>query len=82
MTLKDLKIELEEIGVLESSYSINDGLKEDAYIIDDIGGIWKCFYYERGEELGVSLFKTETEAYQYILNQFKKQLSLMGRKKF
>lgn len=72
MTLKELKIALEELGISESNYSINNGLKEDALTIENIGGIWKFFYFERGEELGMSLFKTETEAYQYLLDQYKK----------
>ena len=83
MTKEELKIELSKIGVIESDYSINEGLKPDAYIIEEYDGLWRFFYYdEKGEESQQSLFKNIEEAFKCLLNTFKDQLNLLGKDKF
>ena len=82
MNLKELKLKLKEIGVEESEYSINQGLKENAIIVENLGGFWKIFHYERGHEELIGIFKSESEAYIELLNSFKNDLKLLGKKKF
>ena len=82
MNLKELKLKLKEIGVKESEYSINQGLKENAIIVEDLGGFWKVFHYEKGHKEFVGIFKSEAEAFMGLLNSFKDDLKLLGKKTF
>ncbi|MBQ0738833.1 hypothetical protein [Aquimarina celericrescens] len=83
MTKEELKIELSKIGVIESDYSIDEGLKSDAYIIEEYDGLWRFFYYdEKGEESQQSLFKSKEESFKYLVSTFKDQLKLLGKDNF
>jgi hypothetical protein len=49
MDLKTLKKKLLENNISESMYSIDDGLKPDAFILYRNYSKWECFYLdERG----------------------------------
>ena len=82
MNLKELKEKLQKIGVKESQYSINEGLKETALVVENLGGVWKVFYFERGQEELVGIFKSEEDAFEGLLNSFKEELVLLGRETF
>lgn len=83
MTKCELKLELNKIGVSERNYSLNEGLKTDAYIIEEYDGIWKFYYFdERGQESDYNFFKSDEKAYTYLLVKFKEQLKLLGKESF
>jgi len=65
MTKDELKLELAKLGVRESSYSLNEGLKIGATILEDLGGgLYKSFYYdEKGNDYDMNLHKSEADAY-------------------
>lgn len=71
MDLKQLKLELNKIGIKEYEYSINQGLKENALIVEDMGGFWKVFHFERGHEEMLGIFKSQSEALEFLLKSFK-----------
>ncbi|UGU17929.1 hypothetical protein LS482_08615 [Sinomicrobium kalidii] len=83
MTKCELKSELNKIRVSERSYSLNEGVKTDAYIIEKHNDIWKFYYFdEKGQESDYNLFKSEEDAYSFLLEKFKEQLKLLGKKSF
>ncbi len=70
MTRQELEQKLEEIGISKLRYSIYEGLKEDALILDNISGTWKISYVERGEEHLLKLHTSESEAFDSLLELF------------
>ncbi|UOB18369.1 hypothetical protein [Abyssalbus ytuae] len=83
MTKCELKSELSKIRVSEENYSLNEGVKTDAYIIEEFNGIWRFYYFdEKGQESDYNLFKNEEDAYSYLLEKFTKQLKLLGKRSF
>lgn len=84
MTKEELKIELAKLGVRESNYSLNEGLKIDAMILEDLGGgLYKSFYYdEKGNDSDMNLHKSEVDAYKSLLDNFKEELRLLGKDRF
>lgn len=73
MNYQELKFELGKIGIKEYEYSINQGLKENALIVEDMGGFWKVFHFERGHEEMLGLFKSQSEALEFLLESFKSE---------
>lgn len=74
---------IKKIGLTEDDYSINEGLKPDAYIIEENNGIWNLFYYdEKGEASDLRTFIDEKDAYESLLNQLNEDLKLLGKNKF
>jgi len=83
MTRGELKSELNKIKVSEENYSLNEGIKTDAYIIEEYNDIWSFYYFdEKGQESDYNLFKSEEEAYNYLLEKFTEQLKLLGKRSF
>jgi len=83
MTKEELIAFLRSIGVNKNSYSLNEGLKVNALILDKLDGLWKCFYYdEKGNETPLNYFKTEDEAYSYIKKYYLSDLEILGKTSF
>lgn len=74
MKKEELKIKLQELGVNENVYSLNDGLKFDAFNVEENYGMWYVFYYERGDRCEERLFLDESDAYKYLYERFIKEL--------
>jgi hypothetical protein len=72
MNKNELKMELEKLKIPPEFYSILEGIKPDAIILDHYHGIWKTFYFsERGESHDERLYISEDEACQYVFERFK-----------
>lgn len=67
MTESELKIELNKLKVPEEWYSINEGIKFDAYILNKIYYFWEYFYFdERGEKNEYKKFDNENDACNFF----------------
>ncbi|QHI37768.1 hypothetical protein IMCC3317_31500 [Kordia antarctica] len=83
MTKQELKKELSKLGLIDSDYSLNEGLKIDAMILENLDGLWRLFYYdEKGQESSITYHKNESESYEYLLKTFKDQLKLLKKDTF
>lgn len=51
MTIRELKIELDVLGIKPDNYSLDGDLKLDAIILEDLKIAWNVFYLdERGNK--------------------------------
>lgn len=74
---------LMKIGLTDSNYSLNDGKKNNATILENIDGLWKCYYAdEKGEETLLGLSKTESEAYLFMKEKYLNDLKILGKSSF
>jgi hypothetical protein len=73
MKKDELLAGLKSLGVSEDAFSLNDGLKSDAFIVEENYGMWYVFYYEKGERCEERLFIEESKAYQYLFERFVKE---------
>ncbi len=77
MNTDQLIRELNILGVNRNNYSINEGLKIDAYILSEADGLWKLSYYdEKGNQTDISWYKTSEEAHLGLLEQFKNETKI------
>lgn len=77
MKLDELKQKLLLSNAPERWYSIDDGLKADAYILYKNYSIWEYFYLdERGNRLDYKIFKEEEEAYEHLWQKIKNRLEI------
>lgn len=74
MTLEELKDKLYQYNVPERWYSLDEGLKSDAYIVSKNHSFWEVFYTERGEQHDFQVFISEEEAYDYLWKKMESQL--------
>lgn len=74
MNVTQLINELDRMRVPKSFYSINDGLKTDAYILNYVYGRWECFYFdEKGNRLDEKNFLNEEEAVEFFLKRIRSE---------
>jgi len=73
MNEKELRQQLDALGIAENQYSINQGLKENALILEDMSGFWKLSHYERGHEELIQIFRSKSEAFESLLQSFKEK---------
>ncbi len=77
MTESELKIELNKLKVPEEWYSINEGIKFDAYILNKIYYFWEYFYFdERGEKNEYKKFDNENDACNFFLEKLKREMEI------
>lgn len=70
MTIDELKEYVDANAKHRSSYSVDEGLKDDALIIERVHGRFVVYYYERGSHDPEKWFDTEKEAVSYFLKRF------------
>jgi len=69
MTRAELAAALRQGRVNPAVYSLDGGLPNDAYCLDDAGGgRWVVYYSERGSRFDERMFDQESEACQYLLD--------------
>lgn len=74
MNVTQLINELDRMRVPKSFYSINDGLKTDAYILNYVYGRWEYFYFdEKGNRLDEKNFLNEEEAVEFFLKRIRSE---------
>jgi hypothetical protein len=71
MNIKELKIQLKNLGISSSSYSLNGGLPNEKYCLSNEQGKWFVYYSERGHRSGEKNFSSESLACEYFLGQLK-----------
>ncbi|MDP9800927.1 hypothetical protein J2S49_001003 [Arcanobacterium wilhelmae] len=71
MTIDELKEYVNANAKYRDSYSIDEGLKNDALIIEQVHGRFVIYYYERGSRSSEKWFDTEEAAVAYFLHDFK-----------
>ena len=70
MNLKLLQDLLKNLRIPESYYSLNSGLKYDAFIIEEQDGKWIYFYFdEKGNREDEHVFYNENEVCEYLLKK-------------
>ena len=73
MTKFDLQRELIKEGIRPDACSLEGGMPNDAYCLDENGGEWSIYYSERGSRQGLKLFSSESAACAYFLDLLKKR---------
>lgn len=75
MDIKQLELELSNLNVPNSYYSINGSLKTDAYILNKVYSKWEYFYFdEKGNKENYRIFDEESDACNYLLEKLKVEL--------
>lgn len=70
MTLEKLRENIATWKVPESLYSINDGLKPNAYVLLENYDKWEFFYLdEKGSRINYNLFSEKNIAFEYLWNK-------------
>jgi hypothetical protein len=70
MTLEGLKQKLSENNIPTNLYSIDDGLKPNAYILYKNYSQWEFFFLdEKGDRNNFKIFYNEEEAFDYFWNK-------------
>ena len=64
-----LRTVLDLEGIPESVYSLDGGHPSEALVLDERPPGWAVYYSERGQETGLTLFDSESEACAYMLEQ-------------
>ncbi|MCT8343382.1 MULTISPECIES: hypothetical protein [Photorhabdus] len=75
MTSEELIAQLNILNIHPSSYSLGTLKNNDCTCVVKEKGQWTVYYVERDQPSILSSFLTEEEAYDFILEQFKKWLS-------
>jgi hypothetical protein len=76
MNLEELKSRIDKNRIPAEWYSLDDGLKTDAFILYKNYSLWEFFYLdERGGRNGKRIFKTDEEAYDYLWHKLETELS-------
>jgi hypothetical protein len=71
MTIAELKIELQKLNVSEFRYSLLEGFKPDAIVLDKVFGVWEVYsYIDKGETSDKKYFWDEGSACKFILKKF------------
>lgn len=82
MKKSDLLDMLKKNQVPESWYSLDDGLKMDAFVIIENYSCWEFFYLdEKGDRQDFHLFSREEEAYDYLWSKIDYDLRVFRGKK-
>lgn len=75
MTVEELQIELDNLGVPQSFYSINGHLSADTYMLNQVYTYWEYFYFdERGNTRDYRKFEDEKDACKYLYEKFKNEM--------
>lgn len=70
MTLKELQLQLEKLGVPRRVYSLR-GAKDERLCIENRSGVWCVFFVERGQVRILKEFEEEAKACEFMLNELK-----------
>lgn len=67
MTVEELKQNIISWNVPGSLFSINEGLKPNAYVLFENYGKWEFFYLdEKGQRMDYKVFYHSSDAYDYL----------------
>jgi hypothetical protein len=70
MTTLELKSKLDLAGIYPDAYSLNGGLPNERYVLNqESNGTWEFYYSERGEKTGLRSFHSESAACEFFLRR-------------
>ncbi len=76
MNIMQLLDELLKMNVSKSYYSINESIRTDTYVLNELHGKWEYFYFdEKGNQQNYKIFDKEKDACEFFLDTIKKELS-------
>lgn len=78
MTKNDLRQKLFTENIPKDTYSLDGGLPNEVYCLNQNGNKWEVYYSERGQKSGGKCFKTEDEACNYFYKSLIQGLKDMG----
>lgn len=70
MRIDELRVLVDERAKRRSAYSVDEGLVDDALIIERVHGRFVVYYYERGSRSFEKWFACEEDAVTYFLKKF------------
>jgi len=69
---------LTDSNIPKDTYSLDGGLPNEAYCLNQNGDRWEVYYSERAQKTGLKIFETESEACEYFYNSLVQMLKDMG----
>ncbi len=66
MNKKELKAKIESLNIPKTIYSLEGGLPDNMFTLEEAYGLWKVYHSERGKRMGEVLFYSEEEACDYF----------------
>ena len=72
MTMTELKDVVDSQARRREAYSVDEGLKPDALIIERVHGRFVVYYYERGSRSAEKWFEDEADAVAHFLSKFER----------
>lgn len=80
MNVQELRRKLCDLSIPAAWYSINEGLKPDAYILEKVYGKWIYYYFdEKGNRQNEREFDSENSACLYLLDKLMTELKYSPR---
>lgn len=74
MTNAELKRKLEEARLSPNAYSLDGGLPNERYVLNQQpNGVWETYYSERGQKSNFRCFGSEAAACDSFLSQILKE---------
>ncbi|RUS67791.1 hypothetical protein CUZ56_00268 [Saezia sanguinis] len=70
MTRDELKNKLSELGVHQSSYSLDGIRNSECVCLVNEDQLWKVYYVERDRPKELGVFQTESDAIEFMFKQF------------
>lgn len=76
MDRNQLKSILYKNGIPEDAYSLNGGLPNEAYCMNEVKGGWEVYYSERGIKRNLGYYLNESGACKCLLREVGKNFIL------
>lgn len=73
MNIIELQLELNKLDVPRRVYSLR-GAVDERLCLDQRNGTWFVFFMERGQEINLKEFASESFACEYMLNELKYEI--------
>ncbi|MHA3016597.1 hypothetical protein E6A55_20345 [Cupriavidus necator H16] len=73
MNAKELKSELDRLGVPRRVYSLS-GWRDERLCLEERSGTWHVFFVERGGERPLREFQSENDACHFMLEELKLEI--------
>ncbi|MBV1910613.1 MAG: hypothetical protein KUG78_15025 [Kangiellaceae bacterium] len=67
MNIAEAKAKLEQLGINNNSYSMDDSTANEKYCVFDNYGKWSVYYSERGNRNNEKIFDSESDALEYFV---------------
>ncbi len=80
MNRSELKTKLDQAGVYSEAYSLDGGLPNERYVLNqEANERWDVYYSERGQKCGLRSFDSESAACEFFLGHLLKDPTVMRK---